>query len=77
MPSKVANGTPFNKKLHLISRSTQSATPKFTSAKQVNLNVRHIRKIAAHGPIESNTIRSIIDCHLDILDKNLSWPVAF
>jgi len=40
VPSEVANGTPFNKKLHLISRSAQSAIPKFTSAKQVNLNVR-------------------------------------
>ncbi len=40
MPSEVANGTPFNQKLHLISRSAQSAVPKFTSAKQVNLIVR-------------------------------------
>jgi SH3-like domain-containing protein len=40
VPSKVANGTPFNQKLHLISRSAQGTIPKFTSAKQVNLNVR-------------------------------------
>ena len=46
MPSEVANGTPFNKKLHLISRSAQGTIPKFTSAKQVNLNVELNRSVS-------------------------------